>query len=195
MRFGKGARWIALCVCALGLAASCAGKRDVAVIETSRGRIVIEFYEQDAPKHAANFKKLASEGYYDGSAFHRTLPGFVIQGGDPNSKDDDPRNDGQGGPNYTIPAEIGRKHERGSVAAARTDDSVNPTRASSGSQFYICLNPLEMLDGQYTVFGRVVEGMDVVDAIAQLPRISGDPSLAEHPTEKVVMKSVRIEKR
>jgi cyclophilin family peptidyl-prolyl cis-trans isomerase len=168
----------------------------VGVIETDRGTIVVELYEKDAPQHVANFKKLASQGFYNGLTFHRIVPGFVIQGGDPNSKDDTLENDGAGGPGYTVPAEIKRNHERGSLAAARTSDDVNPARASSGSQFYICLNDIPQLDGQYTVYGKVVEGMDVVDAISLLPRISSnDPRLASQPAEKVVMKSVRVERR
>lgn len=163
--------------------AACGGRREVGVIETDRGTIVVEFYEKDAPQHVANFKKLASQGFYNGLTFHRIVPGFVIQGGDP-------KGDGTGGPGYTVPAEIKRNHERGSLAAARTSDDVNPARASSGSQFYICLNDIPHLDGQYTVYGKVTEGMDVVDAIARLPRLPND-----QPAEKVVMKSVRIERR
>lgn len=173
---------IILSFLAVGIAA-CGGRREVGVIETDRGTIVVELYEKDAPQHVANFKKLASQGFYNGLTFHRIVPGFVIQGGDP-------KGDGTGGPGYTVPAEIKRNHERGSLAAARTSDHVNPTRASSGSQFYICLNDLPQLDDQYTVYGKVVEGMDVVDAIARLPRLPSD-----QPTEKVVMKSVRVERR
>ena len=107
-------------------------------ISTSMGTMVIELYD-DTPLHRDNFRKLASEGFYDGTKFHRVISGFVIQGGDPNSKDDDPMNDGQGDPGYTIPAEIipGRYHKRGALATARSGDNVNPERASSGSQFYI----------------------------------------------------------
>lgn len=164
-------------------AGACGGRKEMGVIETDRGTIVVELYDQDAPLHVANFKKLASQGFYNGLTFHRIVPGFVIQGGDPSGN-------GTGGPGYTVPAEIKRNHERGSLAAARTSDDMNPTRASSGSQFYICLNDLPQLDGQYTVYGKVIEGMDAVDAIARLPRLPND-----QPTEKVVMKSVRIERR
>lgn len=163
---------------------ACGGRREVGIIETNKGTIVVEFYDQDAPKHVANFKKLASQGFYNGLTFHRIVPGFVIQGGDP-------KGDGSGGPGYTIPAEIQRKHDRGSLAAARTSDAINPTRASSGSQFYICLQDLPQLDQMgYTVYGKVIEGMDVADAIARLPRLPRD-----QPAEKVIMKSVRIERR
>lgn len=153
-----------------------------AVIETKFGDIVLEFFEELAPKHSANFKKLAREGFYDGTTFHRVVPEFVIQGGDPNSKDEDRMNDGIGGPGYTVEAEIGVKHERGCVAAARKGDQVNPKRESNGSQFYICLKDLAGLDNGYTVFGRVVEGMDVVDKIAAVARDRRD-----NPVEKVEM--------
>jgi len=163
------------------------GGYDVAVISTSLGEIVIRFLEADAPKHVENFKKLTREGFYDGTTFHRVVPGFVIQGGDPLSKDNDRSNDGTGGPGYTIPAEIHARHVRGSVAAARTGDQVNPRRRSSGSQFYICVAPLPNLDGQYTVFGHVVRGMDVVDRIVAAPRDERD-----NPRTPIPMRSVTI---
>ena len=99
-----------------------------------------------------------NKGFYNGLTWHRVVPDFVIQGGDPDGT-------GAGGPGYTVPAEIKEKHLRGSVATARTGDDVNPQRASSGSQFYICLEPQPGLDGQYTVFGGVIKGMDAVDQI------------------------------
>jgi cyclophilin family peptidyl-prolyl cis-trans isomerase len=160
---------------------------EVAIIESTMGRIVFEFHA-DCPKTAANFKKLASEKFYDGTTFHRVIPGFVIQGGDPNSKDADRSNDGQGGPGYTIPAEIKHTHKRGSVATARLPDSVNPRKESSGSQFYIAVKALPQLDGNYTVFAEVIEGMDVVDKIV-LVRTEKD-----NPIDPVVMKTVRVEK-
>jgi len=130
----------------------------MAVIKTEKGDIVIEFLEDIAPEHSANFKKLAGEGFYNGLTFHRVEPGFVIQGGDPDGN-------GMGGPGYTIPAEIKAPHVDGAVAMARTGDAVNPQRRSSGSQFYICLGPQHFLDGAYTVFGQVTSGMDVVKKI------------------------------
>ena len=129
-----------------------------AIIETERGIIVIELYPESAPQTVANFEKLVNKGFYDGLTWHRVVPDFVIQGGDPDGT-------GAGGPGYTVPAEIKEKHLRGSVATARQGDEVNPTRASSGSQFYICLEPQPGLDGQYTVFGGVIRGMDAVDQI------------------------------
>ena len=122
---------------------------------------VIKLAEKDAPKTTANFKKLVREKFYDGTYFHRVIPGFMIQGGDPNSKDADPDNDGQGGPGYTVEAEIKLPHVRGAVATARTGDQVNPTRASSGSHFFIDVAAQPSLDrGGYTVFGQVISGME-----------------------------------
>jgi len=133
-----------------------------AVIATAHGDIVIELYEQQAPKTVANFKKLAGEGFYNGLSFHRVVPGFVVQGGDPDGN-------GTGGPGYTIEAEIDPtlKHLTGTVATARLGDRANPQKSSSGSQFYICLAPQPHLDGGYTIFGQVVEGMDAVKKIRQ----------------------------
>ncbi len=131
-----------------------------AILDTDRGTIVIEFYPAVAPKTVENFETLTKKGFYNGLTFHRVVPGFVVQGGDP-------KGDGSGGPGYDVPAEISpvEKHLRGSVATARLGDAVNPDRKSSGSQFYICLAAQPSLDGQYTVFDGVVEGMDVVDKI------------------------------
>jgi peptidyl-prolyl cis-trans isomerase B (cyclophilin B) len=131
-----------------------------AIVVTERGTFVIELYPKVAPKTVENFEKLVNKGFYNGLTFHRVEPGFVVQGGDPNG-------DGTGGPGYEIAAEIkpDEKHLRGSVATARTGDEVNPDRKSSGSQFYICLEPQPGLDGQYTIFGGVVKGMNVVDQI------------------------------
>jgi len=157
----------------------------LAVIETSIGNITVQLADDKAPKHAANFRKLAKEGFYAGTTFHRVIPGFMIQGGDPNSKDSDRTNDGLGGPGYTIDAEIGLPHERGVIAAARQGDEINPQRKSNGSQFYITVAAANFLDGQYSVFGKVVKGMDVVDKIVAVPR---DPN--DNPIQKVVIKKV-----
>lgn len=128
----------------------------VAIIEMVKGgRIVIEFYPLDAPNTVDNFIKLAKKGYYNNLTFHRVIPKFVAQGGDPNG-------DGSGGPGYTIKAEFNlQKHLKGTVAMARKPNNID----SAGSQFYICLEPLPSLDNQYTVFGQVVEGMDIVNGI------------------------------
>jgi cyclophilin family peptidyl-prolyl cis-trans isomerase len=157
------------------------------VIETSMGNITVQLADDKAPKHSANFRKLAKEGFYVGTTFHRVIPGFMIQGGDPNSKDSDRANDGLGGPGYTIDAEIGLPHERGVLAAARQGDALNPQRKSNGSQFYITVAPASFLDGQYSVFGKVVKGMEVVDKIVAVPRDRND-----NPVEKVVIKKVTV---
>jgi cyclophilin family peptidyl-prolyl cis-trans isomerase len=134
----------------------------------------------------ANFIKLAKEGFYDGTTFHRVIPGFMIQGGDPNSKDNDRSNDGRGGPGYEIPAEIKRDHTRGTLATARKGDDVNPQKKSSGSQFFINVKDNDFLNHEYTVFGKVIEGLDVADKI-----VGADRDRNDNPVEKVEMK-VRI---
>jgi len=135
------------------------GKKYVATIATAKGDIVIELNSEVAPKTVENFVKLAREGFYDGLTFHRVEPSLLIQGGDP-------KGNGTGGPGYDLPAEISDlKHVPGTLATARKGDAVNPERRSSGSQFYICLTPLPSLDGQYTIFGQVVEGLDVAGQI------------------------------
>ena len=135
------------------------GKTYVATISTVKGDIVVQLDASAAPQTVNNFVFLARQGFYDGLTFHRVEPGFVIQGGDPAGT-------GGGGPGYTVPAEIQLLHVEGAIAMARQSDQVNPTRASSGSQFYITLAPTPFLDGAYTAFGQVVEGMDVVQSIA-----------------------------
>ena len=135
---------------------------EVAVIKTAKGTIKFRFFCEDAPKHAAAFIELAEKGFYDGTAFHRVVPGFVVQGGDPFSKTGEGPV-GTGGPGYNLAAEFNaRPHLDGTVAMARAQ---HPD--SAGSQFYICLGPQSFLDGQYTVFGQVTDGMDVVRQIAQ----------------------------
>lgn len=129
-----------------------------ATIRTSRGDIELVLAATDAPQTVNNFVFLSCQGFYDGLTFHRYEPGFVIQGGDPLGR-------GNGGPGYVVPAEIGLPHIEGAVAMARLPDQVNPQRDSSGSQFYITLAPTPFLDGAYTVFGQVVEGIDVVQVI------------------------------
>jgi len=137
--------------------------RPVVLLKTDYGDIKIELRPDVAPKTCANFIKLTSEGFYDSLTFHRIIKGFMIQGGDP-------KGDGTGGPGYTVPAEISTlKHIRGALATARLGDAANPSKASSGSQFFICHQAATHLDGQYTVFGAVTEGLDVVDKIAGVP--------------------------
>ena len=135
------------------------GKSYVATISTAKGDIVVQLDASAAPLTVNNFVYLARQGFYDKLTFHRVVPGFVAQGGDPTGT-------GAGGPGYKVPAEIQLTHVEGAIATARQSDQVNPARASSGSQCCIALEPLPQLDGGYTVFGHVVEGMDVVQSIA-----------------------------
>ena len=163
---------------------------EVVVIETELGNIVLELEEKDTPRHSENFKKLVKEGFYDSTTFHRVIPGFMVQGGDPFSKDNISGNEGLGGPGYTIPAEIGLRHLRGAVGAARQGDAVNPNKASNGSQFYICLESQPHLDRLgYTIFAKIVEGMEVVDDIAAR-KLNGD-----RPVKPVLMKRVYLVSR
>ena len=141
-------------------------------IQTNLGTIKVKLYSK-TPKHKANFEKLALSGFYDGILFHRVIDGFMIQGGDPNTKDTTLVDKyGQGGPGYTIPAEIvpEYRHKKGALAAARRGDAANPERESSGSQFYLVQSEetCAQLDGAYTVFGETVEGLDVIDKIAKV---------------------------
>jgi cyclophilin family peptidyl-prolyl cis-trans isomerase len=140
-------------------------------IKTQFGNMYMWLYKE-TPLHRANYLSLADSNYLDSSSFHRCVKDFVIQGGDPNSKDNDSTNDGTGGPNYTIPAEINAaklKHVYGAVGAARTN---NPAKASNGSQFYIVVNKAgtPSLDGNYTVFGKIIKGMEVAEQIVLQPQ-------------------------
>jgi len=153
------------------------------LLKTSLGDIIILLYEE-TPLHKENFIKLVNEKFYDGVLFHRIIQNFMVQTGDPDSKKATKgQRLGMGGPGYTIPAEIISEltHKRGSVAAARMGDQVNPKRESSGSQFYIVDNPYGTphLDGQYTVFGEVIDGLDVIDKIAAQPKDAGDRPLED----------------
>ena len=158
---------------------------DEVIMETSLGNMTIELYPKDAPIHVANFKKLVYNHFYDGLLFHRVINGFMIQGGDPNTRNGNENTWGTGGPGYTIPAEIKLKHVKGSLAAARMGDQVNPKRESSGSQFYIVTGQASFLDGQYTVYGEVIEGLDVADKIQNVKTNSFD-----RPLDKVVINKV-----
>ena len=147
----------------------------------------IELYPDAASATVENFKTLARDGFYNGCAVHRAFPSTLVQMGDPLSKKKDRTNVGTGGPGYTLPAEIRRKHTKGAVAAARLPDRVNPQRRSNGSQFYICLIPQPKLDGQYTVFGNVIQGMDVLDVISNKPTDTND-----NPIERIELRRVSI---
>ncbi len=156
---------------------------EVAILDTTMGTIVLEFFPDVAPNHVKNFKKLARDKFYDGTTFHRVIPGFMIQGGCPNSKDNDPANDGTGGPGWKVKAEFNsRPHVRGTLSMARTADP-----DSAGSQFFICVKRAQHLDGQYTNFGRAIAGMDVVDRIVKVARDARD-----RPLENVTVRSVKI---
>lgn len=149
---------------------------EVITIRTDFGEMVVWLYPE-TPVHRHNFIHLADSGFYDSTEFHRNVTNFVIQGGDPLSKDDDRLNDGTGGPGYTLTAEIDSarfKHKYGAIGAARTGNATNPERRSSGSQFYICVNPngSPHLDGEYTVFGEVISGMNVAEEIVAQPKNS-----------------------
>ena len=147
------------------------------------GTMKIKFYTKDAPKNVANVANLGIKGFYNGLTFHRLIPGFMIQGGDP-------RGTGQGGPGYTVPAEFSsHKHVKGTMAMARLPDQANPKKESSGSQFYICFAPTPFLDGQYTVIGQLVEGMDVLDKLEEV-KTAGDPT--NKPLTPVVMDQVWV---
>ena len=141
-------------------------QKEVAVLKTSAGEMVVEFWPEVAPKTVENFKKLAREGFYDGTAFHRIIKGFMIQGGDPNTKDPAKESSyGTGGPGYSVPAEFNdRPHVRGVLSMARSADP-----NSAGSQFFICLGTASSLDHQYTAFGKVIKGLDVLDKIGDTP--------------------------
>jgi cyclophilin family peptidyl-prolyl cis-trans isomerase len=150
-------------------------------MKTSKGIMKLELFSDIAPKHAQNFVKLTQDGFYNGLIFHRVIPNFMVQGGDPQGT-------GIGGPGYTIDAEISPtlKHVKGSLAAARQGDNVNPKRASSGSQFYICQVATTWLDGQYTIYGQVYEGLDVIDSIAAVQTSKpGDKPLVDIIIESV----------
>jgi peptidyl-prolyl cis-trans isomerase B (cyclophilin B) len=160
---------------------------EVAVIKTTEGEMTIALWPDVAPKTVENFKKLAQEGFYDGTAFHRIVKGFMIQGGDPLSKKDDPMV-GTGGPGYKIKAEFSDKsHVRGVISMAR---SQNPD--SAGSQFFICLADAKFLDRQYTAFGQLIKGDDVLGRIGDTPTAVGGGGERSKPTKRVGVESIRI---
>ena len=153
-------------------------------IETNFGKISFKLLPELAPETVRNFEKLAKSGFYDGTLFHRVIPGFMIQGGDPNTKTDNKGSWGTGGPGYSIKAEFSsRSHLRGIVSMARSQDP-----NSAGSQFFIVTADSTFLDKQYTVFGEVIEGMDIADKIVNLQRDGNDC-----PLEKTTMLHVVIE--
>lgn len=162
---------------------------EVAVMKTTEGTMVIGFWPEVAPKTVENFKTLAKKGFYNGTAFHRIMKGFMIQGGDPNTKDLNKESDwGRGGPGYSIPAEFNeRLHQRGVISMARTPDP-----NSAGSQFFICDGAAPNLDHKYTAFGKLIKGEDVLRKIADTPvgpSLNGEPS---KPAKRIEIKSIDI---
>jgi peptidyl-prolyl cis-trans isomerase B (cyclophilin B) len=170
---------ILLCLAMLAGGTGSALAGEIAVIETKFGNIELEFFEDKAPGHVKNFKTLAKTGFYNGTLFHRVIPGFMIQGGDPNSKSPDRSMHGMGGPGYSIKAEFNATpHDRGILSMARSQDP-----NSAGSQFFIVVKDAHFLDRKYTAFGKVIKGMDVADKIVNAPRDGND-----NPLEAISMK-------
>jgi len=162
---------------------------EVAVIKTNEGEMVVQFWTDAAPNTIENFKKLARQGFYDGTIFHRIVKGFMIQGGDTNSTDPAKESDyGAGGPGYKIKAEFNNhSHDRGVISMAR-----GPDPDSAGSQFFICLAPVRRLDGQYTTFGKLIKGADVLEKIGDTPVERNAQGEMSKPTKRIVIESVKI---
>ncbi len=162
---------------------------EVAVIKTNEGEMVVQFWTDAAPNTIENFKKLARQGFYDGTIFHRIVKGFMIQGGDPNSKDPAKESAyGEGGPGYKIKAEFNNhSHDRGVISMAR-----GPDPGSGGSQFFVWLAPVRRLDGQYTTFGKMIKGDDVLEKIGHTPVGRNAQGEMSKPTKRVVIESVKI---
>jgi peptidyl-prolyl cis-trans isomerase B (cyclophilin B) len=162
---------------------------EVAVIKTSEGEMVIEFWTDAAPKTVENFKKLARSGFYDGTTFHRIVKGFMIQGGDPLTKDPSKESEyGTGNAGYKIKAEFNdHSHERGVISMARSSDP-----DSAGSQFFICLAPVPRLDRQYTTFGKLIKGDDVLEKIGDTAVTMNNAGERSKPAKRVVIESVKI---
>jgi peptidyl-prolyl cis-trans isomerase B (cyclophilin B) len=177
----------------MGLGISGVRADEVAVVSFRVGKdkmplsFALEFYEKDAPATVANFKKLAEKKFYQGQSIHRAFPHLLVQMGDPLSKRRDRSRVGTGGPGYTLPAEIRRKHVKGAIAAARLPDVINPSRHSNGSQFYVCLADMPTYDGQYTVFGKVIWGLETLDGLSQQSVDSND-----NPMTRNEIISVRV---
>ena len=163
--------------------------KEVAVIKTSEGEMVAEFWPEVAPNTVENFKKLARSGFYDGTAFHRIVKGFMIQGGDPLTKDPAKESRyGTGDPGYKIKAEFNdRSHERGVLSMARSSDP-----DSAGSQFFICLANVSRLDHQYTTFGKIIKGDDVLGKIGDTEVTTSDSGERSKPTKRVTVDSIKI---
>ena len=165
-------------------AAKLADAKEVAVVKTSEGEMVLEFWPDVAPNHVENFKKLAKQGFYDGTCFHRVIKGFMIQGGDPNTKDESKKSSwGMGDPGHTVKAEFNKKsHVRGVLSMARSQDP-----NSAGSQFFICHGAPSFLDNQYTAFGKLINGDDVLENIGTTATQPGD-----RPVKRMNVESIKI---
>lgn len=163
--------------------------KEVAVFQTSLGELVLAFWPEDAPNTVENFKSLARRGFYDGTCFHRVVKGFMIQGGDPLTKDLDQQDLwGTGDPGYALKAEFhNRPHVRGVISMARGED-----KDSAGSQFFICLGDARFLDGNYTAFGELVQGDEVLEAIGDVPVEAAPDGEMSRPTQRVEVERVRI---
>lgn len=167
---------------------------EVAVLETSYGKMVVSFFPDKAPMTCTSFKRLVKAGYFDCTRFHRIIAGFMIQGGDINSKDTIEGNEGMGGPGYALPAEFNdTPHDKGILSMARRADDIN----SAGSQFFICLSRegTKRLDGQYTVFGKLIEGVDVLEKIAAVPVVKSDSGEMSKPEQPVYIIRAYMETR
>jgi peptidyl-prolyl cis-trans isomerase B (cyclophilin B) len=162
--------------------------KENAIIKTSYGEMTLAFWPDVAPKTVENFKKLANEKFYDGTAFHRIIKGFMVQGGCPNTKKGESGMPGTGGPGYKVKAEFNKKsHVRGVISMAR---SAHPD--SAGSQFFLCHGDAKFLDNQYTAFGELIKGDDVLERIASVPTQSGGGGEKSTPIDRVEIESIRI---
>lgn len=167
---------------------------EVAVLETNYGKMVATFFTDKAPMTTTSFKRLVKAGYYDCTQFHRVIQGFMIQGGDINSKDAIIGNEGEGGPGYSLPAEFNdTQHDKGILSMARRGDDIN----SAGSQFFVCLSRegTKGLDGQYTAFGKLIEGIDVLERIGAAATTMSDMGEKSVPVEPIYIKKAYMEKR
>ena len=191
-RWSTAALMLAVSVCWTSSALAQSRTIEVAVIDTDHGEMVIQFWDDVAPKTVENFKKLAGDEFYNGTAFHRIIDGFMIQGGDPLTRDDSMKQRwGTGDPGYKIDAEFSdRKHVRGVISMARGSDP-----NSAGSQFFICLGDAEFLDGKYTAFGHLIAGDEVLEALGKTAVEDNGHGEMSSPVEKTNLKSIRIEER
>jgi peptidyl-prolyl cis-trans isomerase B (cyclophilin B) len=180
---------VALLLSSVALAAQKPASSEVAVIKTTKGEMVVEFWTDAAPETIVNFKKLARSGFYNGTIFHRIVKDFMIQGGDPNSKDPAKESSyGAGTAGYRIKAEFNdHPHDRGVISMARA-----PQPDSASCQFFICLEPVHRLDHQYATFGKLIKGLDVLDKIGDTPTVMGADGARSKPTERVTINSIEI---